>query len=131
MQKRAIKIRKLGKSGESGKRAVVSCTLLLRVCCSGKCQMKNADGSQCFLRLFSVAKVVLTIPHSNAAEERIFSMIRKNKTCFRPNLDPIETLSSIISVKLAIENKPIHKIDIPDEILRKAKKATNEMNIKS
>ena len=33
--------------------------------------------------LSRVALAVLTIPHSNAGEERVFSMIRKNKTDFR------------------------------------------------
>lgn len=32
-----------------------------------------------FLKLSQVAKVVLTIPHSNAGEERVFSTIRKIK----------------------------------------------------
>ena len=30
--------------------------------------------------LFQVAEAVMTIPHSNAGEERIFSLINKNKT---------------------------------------------------
>ena len=88
----------------------------------------HADGSLMFPRLSKIAKLIMTIPHSNASEERIFSIVRKNKTCFRPNLDPIETLGSIITVKLAVEDKPIHEIALPDELLRKAKKATREMN---
>ena len=32
-----------------------------------------------FCMLAKVAKVVLTIPHSNAGEERVFSMIRKKE----------------------------------------------------
>ena len=39
-----------------------------------------------FHRLIQVAKVVLVIPHSNAAKERVFSMVRKNKTPFRSSL---------------------------------------------
>ena len=35
-----------------------------------------------FPLLSSVALCVLTIPHSNATEERVFSMIKKNKTTF-------------------------------------------------
>ena len=50
-------------------------------------------------RLSKVAKLILVIPHSNAAGERIFSIIRKNKTSFRPNLDPKGTLSSILTIK--------------------------------
>ena len=33
-----------------------------------------------FSILAKVAKVVLTIPHSNAGEESVFSMIRKQET---------------------------------------------------
>ena len=40
-----------------------------------------------FPKLSKVAMSVLVIPHSNA-EERIFSMMRKNKTAFRPGLYP-------------------------------------------
>ena len=55
-------------------------------------------------------------------------MAWKNKTCFRPNLDPEETLGSLITVKLARENEPIHEITLPQEVLDKAKKATKEYN---
>ena len=40
-----------------------------------------------FLLLGSVALCVLTIPRSNAAGERVFSMIKKNKTTFCSSLD--------------------------------------------
>ena len=59
--------------------------------------MKAPDGTHRFNRLCLIAKLVMVIPHSNEQEERVFSMIRKNKTCFRPSLDPKGTLSSILS----------------------------------
>jgi len=34
-----------------------------------------------------MSKLILVLPHSNV-EERVFSMVRKNKTAFRPSLDP-------------------------------------------
>ena len=40
-----------------------------------------------FQHLSKVAQLVLVLPHSNAEEERAFSLVRKNKTCFRGNLD--------------------------------------------
>ena len=55
----------------------------------------NANGSN----PSKIAKVVLFIPHSNAGEERVFSLIRKDKTQFRPNLSLDKTLSSILTVK--------------------------------
>ena len=42
--------------------------------------------------LFKVAEVVLTIPHSNAVEERMFSLINKNKTPSRSSLNLQGTL---------------------------------------
>lgn len=87
--------------------------------------MKRADGQSQFPRLSSIALLVLTIPHSNAEEERVFSLIRKNKTAFRPNLDPNETLGSIITVKTELHNGgPAHKYDFPPTVLSAAKKAT-------
>ena len=41
--------------------------------------LKSGDGRQRFKRLSKIAMLVLTIPHSNADEERVFSMVRKNK----------------------------------------------------
>ena len=63
--------------------------------------MKAPDGTHRFNRLCLIAKLVMVIPHSDAQEESVFSMIRKNKTCFRPSLVPKGTLSSIRTVKLA------------------------------
>eukprot|EP00731_Ephydatia_muelleri_P025315 Em0017g398a len=77
--------------------------------------LKAPDGNPRFNRLSKIAKVVLVIPHSNAQEERIFSMVRKNKTCFRPNLDPKGTLSSILTVKLATKQE-CHQYEPTKEI---------------
>ena len=55
-----------------------------------------------FPRLPQILQLIMIIPHSNADEERVFSLIRKNKTCFCPNLDPDVTLQNLIMVKLAI-----------------------------
>lgn len=49
------------------------------------CKIQIIGSSQLkFLRLAQVAKVALVIPHCNASEERVFSMVRKNKTPFQP-----------------------------------------------
>ena len=89
--------------------------------------MKAPDGTLRFYRLSQVAKLVMVIPHSNAQEERVFSMVRKNKTCFRPSLDPKGTLSSILTVKLG-STGDAHSYEPPKEVLRKAKSATWEYN---
>ena len=60
---------------------------------------KPGSSSYEFDLLFKVAEVVMTIPHSNAGEERIFSLLNKNKTSSRSSLKLNGTLSSIIIVK--------------------------------
>lgn len=56
-------------------------------------------------KLSRIALFLLTIPHSNAAEERIFSMIGKNTTKFRSSLDHSALLNSIMLIKM---NRPEH-----------------------
>lgn len=89
--------------------------------------MKDPDGSFCFERLSAVAKLVLVIPHSYAEEEHVFSMVRKNKTAFRPSLDPKGTLSSILTIKLATI-QPSHEYEPTSDLLSTAKSATWEYN---
>lgn len=76
-----------------------------------------------FKQLSTVALLVLTLPHSNAGEERVFSLITKNKTKFRPSLKLDGTLASIVMVKLA-NAQPCHKFEPPDQVIESAKKST-------
>ena len=88
-------------------------------------QMKDhAENALLFPRLSKVVRLILTIPHSNAEEERVFYIVRTNKTCFRPRLDPEETLASIVTVKLAMESESVETFNIPQEVLTAAKSAT-------
>lgn len=91
--------------------------------------MKRADGAYRFKKLRKVAMLVLILPHSNASEERIFSMVTKNKTKFRPNLHLDGTLSSILCVKLA-NSEPCCSYNPSSDVLESAKKATKEYNKK-
>lgn len=90
-------------------------------------QMKLANGELRYKRLSEVAKLVLIIPHSNAGEERVFSMIRKNKTAFRPSMNVDGTLSSVLTMKMAIP-EPCHTFEPPKEVVANAKKATYQYN---
>ena len=80
--------------------------------------------------LSKVALSVLTIPHSNAAEERVFSLVRKNKTDFRANLDLETSLSSIMTIKMnrPASLQPCHKFKPTKELLKKCKAACREYN---
>lgn len=90
--------------------------------------LKSSDGcSFMFKRLCKIAFLVMIIPHSNAAEERIFNLIRANKTDFRHSLNLEGTLTSIIMIKMA-ELPP--KFRPSREMLEDAKKSTWNYNKK-
>ena len=89
--------------------------------------VKHADSSLAFQKPAEVALLVLTLLHSNAEEERVFSLITKNKTKFRPNLSLDGTLSSIITIKLA-SSTPCSKFEPDKEVLESARKATVAYN---
>lgn len=80
-----------------------------------------------FRKLSAIAKLVLTLPHSNADEERVFSLIRKNKILSRSSLDINNTLSSILTVKMS-NLEPCYKYEPTSEVLLAAKKATWSYN---
>ena len=52
--------------------------------------------------LSQIAIAVLVIPHSNAREEDIFSIVRKKKTEFRSLLDLGRSLNPVMTEKSAI-----------------------------
>ena len=54
-----------------------------------------------FPSLSAIAVTVLVVPHSNAGDERVFSMIKKNKTDFLSNLQLDGSLNSIMLIKVA------------------------------
>ena len=88
-------------------------------------QMKDhAENALLFPRLWKVVRLILTILHSNAEEERVFSIVKKSKTCFRPRLDPEETVVSIVAVKVALESESVETFNIPQEVLTAAKSST-------
>ena len=76
-----------------------------------------------FGNLFKVANVVLTIQHSNAGKERIFSLY---KTPSSNSLSHDSTLSSLVTVKTHIKN-PL-QWQPSEELLEKAKHATTLYN---
>ena len=87
------------------------------------CNLKSGDGRPIFKRLSKIAMLVLTIPHSNADEEVLFSMVR-NKTPFRQSLGLDKTLPSLLTVKLATE-EPCHKFEPHPSVVARAKSHGN------
>ena len=90
-------------------------------------QSKSSSEILKFPHLSQVAKLVLTLPHSNADEERVFSPVRKNKTDFRASLDLNRTLSSVITMKMNLDESS-HQFKPSKNLLKKAKAATWNYN---
>uniref|UniRef100_H2ZWF1 HAT C-terminal dimerisation domain-containing protein n=1 Tax=Latimeria chalumnae TaxID=7897 RepID=H2ZWF1_LATCH len=88
--------------------------------------LKMADGSLKFGRISKAAKTVLVLLHSNAGEERVFSMVRKTKSPFRSSFKIDGTLASLITIKLA-NQEPCYNFESA-KVLTKAKKATWNYN---
>ena len=81
----------------------------------------GVSGLPSFSLLSKVAKLVLTLPHSNADEEHVFSLIRQNKTDFRNSLALDGTLSSILTVKMSCQ-EPCYKFEPTADVIKKSKK---------
>ena len=93
--------------------------------------LKDDTSKPRFDLLFQVARVILVIPHLNAGEERIFSLINKNKTEYRPNLKLDTTLASLITIKVYLPESvtPCYRFVPSADLLAKAKKATKLYNL--
>lgn len=89
--------------------------------------LKNADGYK-FKVLPKVMLAILSIPHSNASCERIFSIVRKNKTDFRPTMGT-KLLESLViqKVHMMTSGKACFEQKFSSDMLIKAKKATLNM----
>ena len=75
----------------------------------------------------SAALLVLTLPHSNADEEHVFSLIKKNKTEFRGSLDLNRTVSSIITVEMNLDGES-HQFRPSASLIKKSDSSTGEYN---
>ena len=78
--------------------------------------------------LAKVARCIMTIPHSNASEERIFSLINKNKTPSRSSLQADETLSSLLIIIIKTHIKDPLQWNPSKSLIQKAKKAMKIYN---
>ena len=83
-----------------------------------------------FTLLGSVALCVLTISHSNAAEEHVFSMIENNKTTISSLLNLKTSLYSIMIIKMNMleDLVPCYHTKLPIELLKKCKTACKDYN---
>jgi hypothetical protein len=82
-----------------------------------------------FHNLVRLAQLVLTLPHSNADEEWVFSRIGKNKTKFRYNLSLDRTLPSIITFQMnRPATEPCFKYEPSQEVCTAARHVTWQYN---
>ena len=88
-------------------------------------QVKNAMGNFKFQRLAYFMLGILTIPHSNAECERLFSQVRKNKTDFRGSMSN-DMLGSLLLAKSDTTDVPCYATQFTPSFLNKAKAATSE-----
>ena len=89
----------------------------------------HAKNAILFPRLWKVFRLIVIISHSNGEEEQVFSIVRKNKTCFRPRLDPEETLASIVTIKLATKAEIDETFNILHEVSTATKSAAYKSNL--
>ena len=95
-------------------------------------QMKVPETSlRRFKYLPLLAEIVLVIPHSNAGQERLFSVVRKNKTDSRSPLKLDGSLSSILAMKCHNPEAvtPCYKWSPNDVLLQKSKCAMTNIRI--
>lgn len=83
-----------------------------------------------FPQLSEIALSVLVIPHSNAVEERVFSMVRKNLNEFISRLEPSGSLNAIMRIKMSLPENlgACYKWKPSKELLKKCKTATMAYN---
>ena len=87
-------------------------------------KLKDVNGKLMFGVLSKVAKLVLVLP-----AERVFSLIRKNKTPFRANLSLDKTLPNILHCKVnAFNHVKYFEYEPSESVLRNAKSATWQYN---
>ena len=83
-----------------------------------------------FPNLPDIALTVLTVTHSNASDERVFSMVKKNQTEFRSHLQLGGSLNSIVRIKMAYPESvcPCHEWMLKDDLLKSCTSATKTYN---
>ena len=89
----------------------------------------KTTGKEKYLYLSKIMVMILSLAHSNAEDERLFSLVRKNATDFRPNLST-QTLSDFLTQKMYSHAKKVvcHKMTLDDQLLVKCKQAARTYN---
>ena len=85
---------------------------------------------QKFPLLSEITLAILVVLHSNAGNQRVFSLMRKSKTEFGSRLDLSKSLNSVMRVKMSLpeEIQPYDRWKPDKELLKKYKSAYKEYN---
>ena len=77
-----------------------------------------------------IAEIVLVIPHSNSGQERLFSIVRKNKTDNRSSLKLDGSMSCILAMKCHNPESvtPCQKWKSDEDVLERSKCSTSSYN---
>ena len=89
-------------------------------------QMKTLEGKSRYGNIANLAKCLLSLPHSNADTERIFSIVRKIITDYRTEMEQ-NTLCALLACKVNNDNCCCDT-DVPKELVKIAKQATMNYN---
>lgn len=83
-------------------------------------KLKKGDGTLAFPELIKVVSMFLSLPHSSACVERVFSTINLNKTKLRNRLGA-NTLSGLLHTKRCIkkDGKECYNFEIPPQMISK------------
>ena len=87
--------------------------------------LKLGNGTHKFGKLNDVSKTVLILPHSNAGEERVVSLIRKTTQLSAAPLQVDGTLAFLLTIKMAYKES---SFEPPADLLATVKKATWNYN---
>lgn len=93
--------------------------------CSTLAEIKDKSSGEPKCHLPKIMHLILSIAHSNASDETLFSIVRKNMTEFRPSLGT-PALSDLLTQKVAIQAKgeACFQVKFSDKVLGKCKAAT-------
>jgi hypothetical protein len=87
-----------------------------------------SDHTAAYPNLSRLMQAVMSVPHSNASSERIFSMLRKIHTDARGSLCR-DTIRSLMTIKVN-ERDCCDGVSFTPNLLRDLKKAANQHNVK-
>lgn len=88
-------------------------------------QLRTPDGDYKFSRIANVMLGILSIPHSNAECERLFSIVRKTRTEFRSSMGD-KTLEHLLLAK-SHQAGPCYSQSYSHDFLKAAKSATTRL----